>query len=364
MTKDIQKRDYGVDLLRLIAMGMIVMHHLLVHGGLAFAFPAFSTSGMAVHLLNALTRCSVNVYALISGYVMVRSRFKASRLIGLWLQVVFYGVLAVVCLPLMGGSISLSELFKAVTPVSHDYYWYFTGYAVVFCLSPFLNLLLNSLKTKQTGLLAIALAGLFSVLPTLVMKDCFGLHDGYHAGWLMILYLLGGAARLHGFGWFANRKRAVMAAMACVAFSWAFRLMVLKTGAAIPAELLLNYTSPAMLVYSMALLAVAVGRKLPEKLRGAVGRLSPLAFGIYLIHDNPLVREYLIRMRLAGLAQLNPVMMLGGLLACWAGVCLSCLLIEWLRSRLFVWLKVPDMCERAEKRLICWADCLFHGADA
>ena len=348
----IQKRDSGIDLLRLFAMGLIILHHLITHGGLSFTFSHFTISGMAMHLLNAVTRCAVNAYALISGYVMVQSRFRPSRLISLWLQVVFFAVLGVLCLPLMGERILPEHLFSAVTPVSHDYYWYFTCYTVVFCLSPFLNLLLNSMNKRQAGWMLAALAILFSILPTFMLVDRFQLNKGYHAGWLVILYLYGGAFRMHGFHKIISRKKAVLICAGCILASWTFRLAALAMNAAWLEEHLLNYTSPTMLLCGAALIALFSGCHLPERIARAVSVLSPLTFGVYLIHDNPLVREHLIRMRVIGLAGLSPVGLLAGLFACWAGVYALCLLIEWLRTKLFALLCVPALCSRLETLLL------------
>lgn len=359
-----KKRDSGIDLLRVLAMGLIVLHHLMLHGGLTTVFPAFSPSGLTIHLFNAVTRCAVNVYALISGYVMVNSRFRPSRLIELWLQAVFYGVLAALCLPLMGGDWHALHFFSAVTPVSHDHYWYFTCYFVVFCLSPFLNLLLRALNKRQTGLMLVALTMLFSLLPALMLTDRFQLNGGYHPVWLMVMYLFGGAMRLHGAPRLGSRVKACVVIAVCVLTGWGFRLAALWANAKWLEECLLQYTSPTILVCSVALLALFAGQKLPKRLNKTAAALSPLTFGVYLIHDNPLVREHLIKMRLVGLARLNPVLMLGGLFVCWAGVYGVCLLIEWLRTKLFAALKVSALCERLEKKLFVWADLVFPQADA
>lgn len=366
MTCETRKRDLGIDLLRLFAMGLIILHHLLNHGGLLFAFPTFSASGMAMHLLNAFARCAVNTYALISGYVMVTSRFRPSRLIGLWLQVVFYGVVAVLCLPLMapGSSAGLGDWICAVMPVSHNNYWYFTCYAAVFCLSPALNLLLRQMSKRQTGLLMAALIAVFSVLPMVTLNDPFQLQNGYHFGWLLILYLLGGAIHLHGFGKPARKRSALIVFILCGVLGWASRLGIIALGADWLHELLLHYTAPTMLLCGIALLRLFKGLKLPAWLGKAVSVLSPLSFGVYLIHDNPLVRKHLVSMRMTALAGLNPVLLLAGLAACWAVVYAVCLIIEWLRTKLFAALHVPALCGRAEKRLVEWADRLFPPADA
>lgn len=361
---NIKKRDAGIDLLRVLAMGLIVLHHLMLHGGLTTVFPAFSASGVTIHLFNAVTRCAVNVYALISGYVMVHSRFRLSRLIGLWLQVAFYGLLAALCLPLMGAAIQPEYLWCAITPVSHDQYWYFTCYFVVFCLSPFLNLLLHTLNKRQTGLMLMTLTMLFSVLPALMLTDRFQLNGGYHPVWLMVMYLFGGAMRLHGIPRFGGRVKACAVMAACILLGWGFRLAALSANAAWLEEVLLQYTAPTVLVCSIAMLALFADQKLPGWVSKAALSLSPLTFGVYLIHDNPLVREHLIKMRLTVLAEQNPALMLGGLFACWAGVYGICLLIEWLHTKLFDVFRVSALCAGLEKRLFAWADRVFTDADA
>ncbi|MBR6570882.1 MAG: hypothetical protein IKK75_10570, partial [Clostridia bacterium] len=159
-------------------------------------------------------------------------------------------------------------------------------------------------------------------------------------------------------------KKALAGAAFCILLSWAYRLAALALGAEGQEELLLSYTAPTMLVCGIAMLALFAGRRLPAQLAKAAAFLSPLTFGVYLIHDHPLVREYLIKMRLTVLANLNPVWMLAALFACWAGVYAVCLLIEWLRTRLFSLLRVPALCERMEKRLCQWTDRLFPEADA
>ena len=355
MTLERSERDYGIDLLRLFAMGLIILHHLLSHGGLMFAFSDFAATGIAVHLLNAFARCAVNAYALISGYVMVASRFRPSRLIALWLQVLFYGVLAVVCLPLMGASASIGDWLDALFPITHNNYWYFTCYVPVFLFSPFLNKLLHGMNQRQNRLMTTALIVLFSLMPTISLGDLFQLNDGYHFVWLMVLYLMGGSIRLHGFGWLKNKAVAAITFVICGLLGWACRLGMIAIGASKLHELLLAYTSPTMLLCGLSLLSLFQGLKLPQRICQLIAVLSPLSFGVYLIHDNPLVREHLVISSTASLAGFSPLHLLLALAGCWAGVYAVCLLMEYLRTRLFVLLRIPALCTAAEKRLLHWS---------
>lgn len=362
MTSTVQKRNSGIELLRILTMGMIVFHHLLLHGGLLFSFPDFSLTGMGMQLLNSFTRLAVNAYALITGYVMVHSRFRPSRLIGLWLQVVFFGLFSVGCLALLGQTVSFSDVFSAFTPISHDLYWYFTCYAVVFCLSPFLNNLILNQSKNRNMMMILALLFFFSVLPAIAAKDIFQLNGGYHAVWLMILYLCGAAIRV--FDLHIKRKNALFILIVSIVLAWAFRLLMLRLEITRYADVLLSYSSPTMCIGSLALFLAALDVHVPKRIEKAVTLLSPLTFGVYLIHDNPLIRKQFIEMRTAPFAQLNAVSMLANLLLCWAGVYGACLLLEWLRTKIFSVLRLPEMCLKAEQRLFCAAERFFKGQRA
>ncbi len=355
-----KKRDYGIDLLRIFSMGLIILHHLLTHGGLLTVFPRFSTSGLAVHLINAFCRSSVNAYALISGYVMVNSAFRSSRLIALWLEAVFYGVLAVLCLPLMSPeAATLGDWLSALLPVMNDSYWYFTCYVAISLLSPFLNLLLHTMNGRQTRMMMTAILVLFSVLPMLALNDVFHLENGYHFFWLMILYLLGGYLRLYGFGCLGQKWIALLTLVICTLLGWAGRLGLIVMGAGVGSEMVLNYNSPTVLLCGVALLSLFREIRLPAWMQKTIGILSPLTFGVYLIHDNELVRKYLIQSSMTPLSEGSPARLLIGLAACWAGIYAICLLVEWLRTKLFQFLRIPVLCARAEQRIQAWSERLF-----
>jgi len=91
-SNDRQNRQMGLELLRIIAIFLILCVHLLNAGG----FKSHSASGLETKLLGFLDcifSVSVNVFVLISGYFLVNSKFKYKKIISLWLNVLFYSVL-------------------------------------------------------------------------------------------------------------------------------------------------------------------------------------------------------------------------------------------------------------------------------
>ena len=86
---DMQKKERmaNLEVLRCVAMMMVVVLHYLGKGGLLpdLTVP-LSVQDMAAWLLEAFCIVAVNVYMMISGYFLCESSFKLSRLLTLWLQ--------------------------------------------------------------------------------------------------------------------------------------------------------------------------------------------------------------------------------------------------------------------------------------
>lgn len=83
-----KKNNYhlGIDLLRILAMFMIVVTHVLGKGGVRDSVAGtVDIHFLQTWIIQASVYVAVNCYALISGYVGFRSQFKYSKVIRLWL---------------------------------------------------------------------------------------------------------------------------------------------------------------------------------------------------------------------------------------------------------------------------------------
>ena len=169
-----EQRNRGIDLLRMTAMWMVVILHILNKGGVLAAAAPLSAGQGTARLLETAAYCAVNCYGLISGYVGVQRRFRYSGALALWLRVAFYtlGITAVFAC-LMPGSVNGDRVLRAFFPVLFRQYWYVTAYFGMCLFIPFFNLLLNRLSKGQLRLLALSIVLVFSVLPTLRQKDVF-----------------------------------------------------------------------------------------------------------------------------------------------------------------------------------------------
>ena len=106
------KRQANFELLRVVAMFMIISLHYLVKGGAAVPFPFAAGEnpvGVLAWLIEAFCIVAVNCYVLISGYFLVESAWKPGRAVSLVLQVLFYSLLIPVSL-LLAGVVSAGDL--------------------------------------------------------------------------------------------------------------------------------------------------------------------------------------------------------------------------------------------------------------
>lgn len=107
------KRQHGIDVIKSIAMLMVVTLHVMGHGGIfAACEPASHTLESAVFLESAAI-IAVDLFVLSSGYLGYGSSHGLARILQLWLQTFFW-------------SLSIGVLFDALDLVPGDQISYLT----------------------------------------------------------------------------------------------------------------------------------------------------------------------------------------------------------------------------------------------
>ena len=151
INKNKSGRNYGIDLLRCFAMIMIVMLHTLSRSGLLTETEVASFKYEVVWFIEIFCYCAVDCFVIISGYVGLRSKFRISRILLLWLQVVFYNALLTVVVQGISGELNTVSVLRAFLPVSTDAYWFFTQYFALCFFMPLINKLVMTIKVRQSA---------------------------------------------------------------------------------------------------------------------------------------------------------------------------------------------------------------------
>ncbi|MBO4594624.1 MAG: acyltransferase [Clostridia bacterium] len=345
-----RERNYGIDLLRIVSMFFICVHHTLIHGGLLSAAPQ-SVNYYCAWLIDAAVICAVNCYALISGFVGADSKFKVSNIVYLWLQVVFYSVIiAAVFMVVQPETYGLATLIQSFFPVTVSLsYWYFKAYFGMFFLIPIMNFVITNMPRRALKwTLVLFLTAVITV--SLFADDVFGLRGGYIVWWLAILYLVGGYVKKYDPLKNAKTGWLIFTAIVSVLISWAYKLVAEKIGLNAYSDRLLSYVSPTVFAVALILLTVFSGIKFDRKPR-LIAFFAPLSFGVYLIHDNIAVRNALISGRFVSFAEQSFALMILCVLGMAFGIYVVCSLIDYLRLMLFKAFKLKSLLSKAEEKV-------------
>lgn len=299
-----KKREPQFEILRVVAMLMVILLHYLSKGGL-LADPAgnMRLSDWAFWGLEALCLVCVNVYVLISGYFFIENRFRLGKIAGLWCQVFFYSVvIAAVCMAT--GIADYRQYFDLYNlqffafPIVNGHYWFATAYLLMYLFSPFMNYAVKEMSRRQLQLVILLLLVPFSfvksVLPLpLTVDDC-----GNSFIWFLCLYLIAAYIRLYGIPFLERKGRALMtyllsaagilAALALAAF------LNRRTGHYEYAlEIPLHYNFIFILTGSLGLFYCFQTWKVKENaLVRYLVRIAPYTFGVYLLHEHLLLRYW------------------------------------------------------------------------
>ena len=330
---DWMKRNYGIDLLRMTAMGFVAALHIIGIGGIITGSELLSGQFLTAQLLRIALLCAVNCYALISGFVGWDRRPRLSGLAALWVKAVAYCLLITAWFS-RSGQLDQKTWLSALLPVTTTQYWYLTAYAGLFVLMPILNFVLQKMPKKELGVALSGILILFCILPISPLTDAFYLHDGYSVLWLAVMYLLGGFLGKYAVPDRFSGKLWLLVFGLSAVLAWAPRMAVLWLR---PhywydgyGNILIEYTSPTIVLAAVALLAVFSRLRLPGWAEKAVSRLSPLTFGIYLLHAHPLMFRNLLEGRFAHLGTGTIPGMLAAVLGWTALICAAGMLSDWL----------------------------------
>ena len=297
------KRQANYELLRIIAMLMVVTLHYLNHTGMLLAPGIEAGAGrVAGMLVESFCIVAVNVYVLISGYFLVEAGFSVKRIAVLVCQILFYAML--IPLIMMGTGIfgggkaeGIYRLIQYVLPLQTEHYWFATSYVLLYLFTPLLNTAVKSMSKRQLqitlGGLLLLFCGIKSVVPVSFVTDRFG----YDFGWFLCVYLVAAYIRLYGLKFFRTAKRAweIYAGCALLIFAIGCGAYIVNraTGAlgyymSVP----YHYNYVLCLIGAIALFCAFSYIKIPEgKVSELVRRLSPFTFGVYLFHEHIDIRN-------------------------------------------------------------------------
>ncbi len=346
-------RKTNLELLRVLAMFMVIVLHTLGHGGVLNTYTFGQAGYYVIWLIESLCLVAVNCFVLITGYFMVESQTKLSRILKLMTQVWFYSVLSLfVAKFLFKQPIGLKSLVCALFPLTGQQYWFATAYAVLLALTPLINKLIHSMDRKAHLKAIGLLLSVFCVIPTIFFWGRKPLGYGYDFAWFIVLYFVAAYIRLYGIS--LSGKKCAFGYLLASLIGFASNIVLgiaTKVAFGSPKRMDLMFVYNAIPFFVAAVFLFAAFTKLTVKgeFLNWISRAGVYVFGGYLITDHALIREPLWKLiNLPAIAQTSLMATVGAVFAVTIiAVVIGCI-VEAIRICITKWLGLEKLFEWAE----------------
>ena len=346
----------GIDMAKLLVMFFIASAHVLHYGLKPVAGDLHPILRPFTYDFLYTLFASMNVFAIATGFLSVKASCRYSKLIPLYLQLVFTGLVVSLVLKATGlVEITLSDLSAVFRPFACNHWWYMTCYLPVALLAPFLNEGIKALPRRALETFLVLALGIITTLDFVTKEGVNVVMRGYSTEWLLVLYVLGAYLRLYNPLAHLRARTCFLGVILIALVSASIPALApnLPFGAAIVRYLhLFDLTSPNILALGLLTFTGFVNLRVENaRVIKVVRFLAPATLGVYLIHVQPylwyrLLRPALEETHLASVWALPFVC-----LALGAVIFVVCLALDLLRVQLFKVLRVGEICESLSARL-------------
>lgn len=282
-------RYIGIECCRIIAMLMICNLHVLGIGGvLDKVGNQKDIYYFLANILEAFSYPAVNIFILISGYVGLYSQFSYKKMSKFWLQIIFYTISITLTFAVFSKlSVTPTEWFYALTPISNGQYWYMSCYFGLMLIAPLLNQAILTMKKEL--LLPIITGGFiyFSIIPTIFKQDSLGIWRGYSVLWMILLYIVGAIIRKFKYESYFQSWKVILGILLLTSLTFVLYFFNYEQWR--------SYSSPTVTFQGILIFLLCLSIKnIPPSLEKIVLLLFPLTLGVYLFHVHPLIFRRII----------------------------------------------------------------------
>lgn len=342
------ERKSNIELLRIIAMLLIILHHAIIHGifGGVWSFPTeesyriFLNGTFIYEILYFGGKFGVHVFIMITGYFMISSNVSAKSIVKFWLPVFTWSLIFLV-LTILGmpseETVSLTEIVKSIFPIIFNRYWFAQSYLILYLLIPVLNTIHKRLAKEVRLYFMLFLFMFMIIIPTFTTQYLIGDNP---VPLFIFLYYIGASVKDYE-KWISKRIKifkimipiSIILYVLSVLFLNIIGLFLRSETILIHSTIFSSQYSLIELIFSISVFVLFTQMKIPNN--RLINRCASSTFGIYLIHDNYFFRSTLWEtlININKLLNMNQFIALAKLFIYVTLIFIFCSLIEQLRIR-------------------------------
>lgn len=340
-----KKRNSSIELLRIIAMIMIVAHHFGTHTNWASGGHLIFNEYW-VEILKSFGKIGVGIFFAITGYFLYNRRsFKYRKIFDILIPTWTYSFIFLIIAFILKDPITKIQfplnirLLRLMMPVVANGYWFVTAYTFVFLISPYLKKWFDVMSQRDIIIFLLITCAFNSVIATFKFLTASTFEFPYIVISPVVCCLLIGYSINRFKDQLQDKNWPIFAftlSTAVLILAPLILILLSKLGYHdIPGDLFTNIASITSLVFITSILIIFQSFNFSSKW---VDLISGATFGIYLIHDNNIMYYKLWRgqtMNVASHLTLPKIDFVLYSIQTIFGVFLACLVIELIRQFIF-----------------------------
>ncbi|MDR1408730.1 MAG: acyltransferase [Oscillospiraceae bacterium] len=331
-------RNANIELLRILSIFLIVIHHYSIYSGWTFK-PGYSTPELTVFFLSMFGKVGVCLFVYITGYFMVQSTTKWQAIANLAIKtslVLLLIYMVQIIFQLGDPVVNFPTILHRALPAIFGQYWFVTAYILMYLALPILNPFLQGLTRKQYGRALLIAFLVLSVWPMIYRRD--GMTFSFPV-YLLFLYAVGGYIRRFG-DTLRNIKRwklvAIFSLLVLIAIGIHLFLRSLDPDGYLYQALIKEHgwnentlvrTDPSPLVFFISLpiflFFVHWDLKIRERTSRVIAKIAAGTFTVYLLQSAPSFHMYIWKELLNGARFSRSIYIAGWGILCTVGIFIS-----------------------------------------
>ena len=364
---NVTDKNSNHELMRIISMFFIVLGHVLLFGG--FLEQPNTSTGIIYNFIEFILIVHVNSYVLACGYYQSKSTFKQSRLWKIINSAWFYRILILIIFSLLGIiSVGKVQILKDIAPISVDNYWFIKTYILLYCISPFLNKLINNIQKSTYDKLLLTGFLIFCIVSAISGGEFFH-NSGYTLYSFIYLYFVGAYLKEYPldknyfFKIFTKELfQIIMVSLffLCVLTNFGlyyFSQQIYSINSVL--DIISNYIKTASLAYSNPIIVIqsiiyfSLFSTLTIKSKH-INKIAGLMLGVYFIHENNYMRAHLYNW--LGLVDCSKESLLnmGYMFLMTIAIFVGCSIIELIRQKIFKFIYDRKFATNIRKKYYAW----------
>lgn len=360
----LRKRNSNIELLRIISMLLIILSHFSVFSGVDASKLPLGINRFFLEVIK-LGNAGVIIFVLITGYYNINKEkcFSLKKIVLLYLQVFFYSITIYLLLWLFGiNKFEIKEFIKSFFPITFKQYWFFSVYFMLYFLMPFINIFLNSLDKKAYVNFLLITIGFFIVLRTITTCNYYGNELIY----FIVFYCIGGYIRRYRENIFFKYSKffIIFSTVFLICSVVLFDILGLKYSIFNTKQMyFFDKSNVVMLFLSIGIFCTFIKKK--ENNSFIINLIGRRVFGVYLIHNNPLLISLLWGKIFNNINYVDSPYLIVYSMFCVVLVFLSCSIIDLIRyyilekNVIILFHNLIKRCERLIKNIIKRIELLY-----